>query len=294
MKFFKKLFVFLTGLLLFCIGLYQILQMTLPADMVQKAKLWLREYLEFVMPMYLWWILLFALAAILPLLALYLALRAQYKKDYLILKTSSGQPLKIRSEAVTGYIRDELMQLPFVKKVPMTCSATRGALVINANIWIETTGQFSNMQDVILARAQSAAEDGLGIARIADIDINFESVRLIKNSKKAKQLEMETQKVIENEDNPPIKSVKLETEEEVKREEDKPMLPQPGAAKKEEKPEKHKKQQKSDIPHEEDNPGDNNDSHEFVFRVDEEEESPDAPKDKDKKSGGGPFHFSGN
>jgi hypothetical protein len=164
-------------------------RVALPDDYTLGARLWAREQLEFVMPFYVWDILLWSLAALLPMFALVAWLRQHSRRDYLVLRGESGQSLKIRSQAIADYIRDELMRLPFVRKILIEADSARGALAVTIHAWIETNGQFRNMQDVMQARAQAAAETGLGIARVADIEINFESVRLIKTSRKQLALE---------------------------------------------------------------------------------------------------------
>lgn len=143
---------------------------------------WPREFLALTPPLAetAWW----ALLAAVPLSLLLLRLEHAFSRDMLVLKGEAGQDLKIREEAVSRYLREDLLLLPFVRTVKVQTRGTGGVLSVKAQVWVTSAGPLDHLQERILQRLRGAATAGLGIAGVADIDLRFESVQLSRAERK--------------------------------------------------------------------------------------------------------------
>jgi len=119
-----------------------------------------------------------ALAMFLPVAAFALWVERLFSKKLLVLMSEGGHPLKIREVAINQYIHDDVMALPFVRQARVASRAVSGALALKVRVWVVSAGPLDGLQNRMLDRITSAARVGLGISRVADIDLRFESVRL--------------------------------------------------------------------------------------------------------------------
>jgi hypothetical protein len=129
-----------------------------------------------------WWFLV----AILPLSlwAMHLWNLFTGSSRVLSLKSTSGNPLKIKEAAINRFIHDDLLLLPFVKNVRIDSRAPSGAVAIDACVWITSAGPLDNLQIQLLDRIREALQTGLGISQVSGIDLKFESVQLTKTQVK--------------------------------------------------------------------------------------------------------------
>lgn len=117
------------------------------------------------------------LLVLLPILALLLYLQRLCTSNMLILKTDSGQPLKIRETAVNRYLHDRLLAMPYIKSARVHSSAKSGSLALKIRVWITSQRPLNNIQELILSKITEDARKGFGISRILPPDLQFEAVQ---------------------------------------------------------------------------------------------------------------------
>lgn len=163
-------------LLVFLFALAQLLRDVLPRMGAAEIALQYERFFSYFPPFHdwRWW----ALCALIGSVWFLRGTRRKKRDRMLELKTDTNQPLKIREAAINQYVHDDLNRLPFVKTAEVQAKAVSGTLVIQARIWITSTDPLENVQKTVLARVYEACEGGLGITRIGDVDLYFESVRM--------------------------------------------------------------------------------------------------------------------
>ena len=130
-----------------------------------------------------------ALAMFLPVATFALWVERLFSRNLLVLMSEGGHPLKIREVAINQYIHDDIMALPFVRHARVASRAVSGALALKVRVWVISAGPLDGLQNRMLDRITSAARLGLGISRVADIDLRFESVRLTRAEAKKRASE---------------------------------------------------------------------------------------------------------
>ena len=132
---------------------------------------------------------LWALLVFLPVAVFALWVENLFSRKLLVLMSEGGHPLKIREAAINQYLHDDVMALPFVRQARVTSRAVSGALALQARVWVISAGPLDGLQSRMLSRITSAAQTGLGISRVADIDLRFEAVRLTRAEAKKRTTE---------------------------------------------------------------------------------------------------------
>jgi hypothetical protein len=130
-----------------------------------------------------------ALVMFLPLAVFFLWVESLSSKNLLVLTSEGGHPLKIRERAINQYIHDDIMTLPFVRSAQIVSRAASGALVLKVRVWVTSVGPLDGLQQRMLDRLNGAACKGLGISRVADIDLRFEAVRMTRAEAKKRAAE---------------------------------------------------------------------------------------------------------
>ena len=123
-----------------------------------------------------WWLLLM----VIPLCIFFLWIDRLFHSSLLMLKTDSGQPLKIRESAVSRYIHDRLLTLPFIRKAQVRAVARGGALVLKVRVWVACRKPLDNIQDQVLNHLTENARQGFGVSKILPPELYFESVQVSK------------------------------------------------------------------------------------------------------------------
>jgi hypothetical protein len=117
---------------------------------------------------------------VLPLCLLVLYIARLFRVQVLVLKTETATPLRIRESAVSSYIRDRLLTLPFIRNALVGARSRGGALALHVRVWVVCRKPLSNMQEQVTGRIVEDARNSFGVSRILPPDVQFESVRVSK------------------------------------------------------------------------------------------------------------------
>lgn len=181
----------LCPILLFLIGAYRLFEAVAPMQwrqaLYQNCMYYTDNKSAFSQVSAWGWTLLLVL---LPILALLLYLQRLCTSNMLVLKTDSGQPLKIRETAVNRYLHDRLLAMPYIKSARVRSTAKGGSLALKIRVWITSQQALNNIQELILGKVMEDARKGFGISRILPPDLQFEAVQA--NGRSAEPMATET------------------------------------------------------------------------------------------------------
>ncbi len=175
----QRFFRILSAMLLFAIGVWQILTHFNWFSLGDTLEVYFSRYLA---PQNVWVVWVVAMFA--PMALLCLTIKNALHKDILVLDTESGPALKIHQSAVASFLHDRLMQLPFIRHAKIEARSNHGTLNLRVRIGVRTTDQLDNLQGQVLKKILDDVRQSFGVSDVAEPDIQFDSLRAEKQRKR--------------------------------------------------------------------------------------------------------------